>query len=99
MGLDDAVKALDYIDDKSGLGIGRDSTNDLIGEKLAAEFAEEIDGDLVTDDMLRSIPREKAESYLGTAMAAEFGKRPVEIFSSLPMDEKRVLKELAHGRL
>ena len=99
MGLDDAVKALDYIDDRSGLGVGRDSTEDLVGEKVAAQFSEEIDGDLVTDDMLGSIPEEKVKQYMGTEMAAEFGKRPVEIFSSLPMDEKRVLKELAHGRL
>jgi hypothetical protein len=84
----------------SGAGRGRDSFEDLAGVKVASSFSEEVDGDLITGDMLKRIATsETVKKYFGEEVSRLFGQRPVEIFSSLPMDEKRVVKEIAYGRL
>jgi hypothetical protein len=98
--LDNAVQILNHIDMNSGAGRGRDSFEDLAGVKVASSFSEEVDGDLITGDMLKRIATsDTVKQYFGEEVSKLFGQRPVEIFNSLPMDEKRVIKEIAYGRL
>lgn len=72
----------------------------LVGEvKQAVAFSEDVDGDMITDVMLsKAIDSDRLRQLYGDSFIEEFGKRPVEVFSSLPIDDKRVVKEVLYGR-
>lgn len=83
-------------------GINRDAFADLAeGQQKtgASAYSEEVDGEIVTGEMLDKLVKgDKIASLYGQSFAREFSKRPVEIFASLPLDDKRVMKEALYGR-
>ena len=97
--LDEAAEFLGRLDKLAGVRAG-DPWEALAGStKSAAGFSEEIDGEIITDDMLANgVANEQLAKLYGQNFMQEFSKRPVEVFSSLPLDDKRVVKEVLYGR-
>ncbi len=98
--LPDAADYLGKLDKLAGVRNAGDPWESLAGgQKTASGFAEDVDGDMVTDVMLsKAVDSHQLEKLYGKSFVQEFAKRPVEVFSSLPIDDKRVVKEVLYGR-
>jgi len=95
--------AADYLADLDALAGVRNAGDPWAslagGRKVASGFADEIDGDQVTADMLsKAVDSKQLLQLYGKSFMEEFSKRPTEVFSSLPDDDKRVVKEVLYGR-
>jgi len=97
--LPEAAEYLGKLDKLAGFRSG-DAWDALAGvEKVAAGFSEEIDGEIITAHMLANgATNDQLSKLYGESFMKEFSKRPVEVFSSLPIDDKRVVKEVLYGR-
>lgn len=98
--LEGAAEYLGKLDKLAGVRNAGDPWEALVGQqKEASGFAEDVDGDMVTDVMLsKAVDSTQLEKLYGKSFVQEFAKRPVEVFSSLPIDDKRVVKEVLYGR-
>ncbi len=98
--LPDAADYLDSLDSLAGVRNAGDPWDSLAGgQKVASGFSDDIDGEQVTDEMLaKAVNSKQLLQLYGKSFMAEFSKRPVEVFSSLPDDDKRVVKEVLYGR-
>ena len=96
----DAADYLGELDKLAGVRDAGDPWESLAGgRKVATGFADEIDGDQVTDDMLaKGVDSKQLLQLYGKSFMEEFSKRPTEVFASLPDDDKRVVKEVLYGR-
>jgi hypothetical protein len=96
----DAANYLGELDALAGVRSAGDPWASLAGgRKVASGFSDEIDGDQVTDEMLaKAVDSKQLLQLYGKSFMKEFSKRPTEVFSSLPDDDKRVVKEVLYGR-
>jgi hypothetical protein len=96
--LDEAVAGLAYIDKHAGVKRSKQWDELAVAEKVASGFSQEVDGEMISGDMLQEIDNQKLSSYFGAAFAKVFSERPTEVFASLPEDQQQVIKEIAYGR-
>lgn len=99
---EDAAKALQTFDDATGLSryYDRGLTDPFAStmDKHASAWSAEVDGQTITEDDLRkAASSKKLAGYLGETAAKHFAQNPVEIFESLPMPEKILIKQVATG--
>jgi hypothetical protein len=66
--------------------------------KKSSAWSADIDGHIITEaDLRKESTIKKIAGYLGETFSQQFAKSPVEIFESLPVTEKALIKQVISG--
>lgn len=98
----DMAVALQTFDDATGLSKYHDNglTDPFSSTmaKRAEAWSTEIDGRIITiEDLRKESTIKKISGYLGETFSKQFAKNPSEIFESLPVTEKALIKKIVSG--
>ena len=99
---EDFAHALETFDSATGLDRyydrGLTDAYSSTMSKEASGWSTEVDGETVTEaDLQKAAASPRLKSYMGEAFAKQFAKNAAEIFESLPMPEKTLIKQIASG--
>ena len=99
---EDCASALETFDQATGLDRYYDGEladpHSSAMAKTASSWSADIDGQTITEaDLRKEATIKKVGQYLGSTFARQFSEHPSEIFESLPMTEKVLIKQVISG--